>query len=121
MGSAYIVHVRVNLTAPSYGIKSANKQDFENYKAELQITIGNKITETINKANEAVAITFENNDEIIHSLKISSLQNRVAKLESLIRLLEDPQKNNEIKISADQYNRRNNKIIQGIPQSRFGR
>ena len=46
-----------------------NKQDFENYKAELQITIGNKITETINKANEAVTIKLENNDEIIHNLR----------------------------------------------------
>ena len=62
-----------------------NKQDFENYKAELQIIIGNKITETINKLNEAITVKLENNkDEIIQSLKneVSSLQDRVDKLES---------------------------------------
>ena len=37
------------------------KQDFENYKAQLQITIGNKITEAINKLNEAITIKLENN------------------------------------------------------------
>ena len=47
-------------------------------------------------------------------------QNRVDKLESLVRLLEDALIKNEIKINADQYSRRNNIIIQGIPQSRFG-
>ena len=31
-----------------------NKQDFENYKPELQIAIGNKITETINKLNGVI-------------------------------------------------------------------
>ena len=47
-----------------------NKQDFENYKAELQITIGNKIIEGINKLNEAITVKLENNtDEIIQSLK----------------------------------------------------
>ena len=62
-----------------------NKQDFENYKAELQIIIGNKITETINKLNEAITVKLENNkDEIIQSLEneVSSLQDRVDKLES---------------------------------------
>ena len=43
-----------------------NKQDFENYKAELQITIGNKITKAINKRNEGITVKLENNkDEII--------------------------------------------------------
>ena len=92
-----------------------NKQDFENYKAELQITIGNKITEAINKLNEAIPVKLENNkDEIIQSLKneVSSLQNRVDKLESQVRLLEDAPINNEIKINnADQYSRRNNIVI----------
>ena len=37
-----------------------NKQDFENYKAELQMTIGNKITEVINKLNEAITAKLEN-------------------------------------------------------------
>ena len=60
-----------------------NKQDFENYKAELQITIGNKITKTINKLSAGIIVKLENNeDEIIQSLKneFSSLQNRVASL-----------------------------------------
>ena len=59
-----------------------NKQDFKNYKAELQITIGNKTTEAINKLNEAITVKLENNkDEIIQSLRneVSSLQNRVGK------------------------------------------
>ena len=97
-----------------------NKQDFENYKAELQITIGNKITEAISKLNETITVKLENNkDEIFQSLKneVSSLQNRVDKLESQVRLLEDALINNEIKINADQYSRRNNIVIQGIPQS----
>ena len=47
-----------------------NKQDFENYKAELQITIRNKITEAINKLNEGTAVKLENNKgEIIQSSK----------------------------------------------------
>ena len=99
----------------------ANKQDFENYKAELQITIGNKITEAINKRNEAITVKLENNKvEVTQSLKneVSSLQNCVDKLESQVRLLEDALINNEIKINnADQYSRRNNIVIQGIPQS----
>ena len=98
-----------------------NKQNFENYKAELQITIGNKITEAINKLNEAITVKLENNkDEIIQSLKnkVSLLQNRVGKLESQVRLLEDALINNQIKINkADQYSRRNNIVIQGILQS----
>ena len=59
-----------------------NKQDFKNYKAELQITIGNKTTEAINKLNEAITVKLENNkDEIIQSLRneVSSLQNRAGK------------------------------------------
>ena len=59
-----------------------NKQDFKNYKAELQITIGNKTAEAINKLNEAITVKLENNkDEIIQSLRneVSSLQNRVGK------------------------------------------
>ena len=98
-----------------------NKQDFQNYKAELQITIGNKITEAINKLNEGITVKLENNkDEIIQSLnnEVSSLQNRVGRLESQVHLLEDALINNEIKIkSADQYSRRNNIVIQSIPQS----
>ena len=92
-----------------------NKQDFENYKAELQITIGNQITEAINKLNEAITVKLENNkDEIIQSLKneVSSLQNCVDKLESQVCLLEDALINNEIKINnADQYSRQNNIVI----------
>ena len=98
-----------------------NKQDFQNYKAELQITIGNKITEAINKLNEGITVKLENNkDEIIQSLnnEVSSLQNRVGRLESQVHLLEDALINNEIKIkSVDQYSRRNNIVIQSIPQS----
>ena len=59
-----------------------NKQDFKNYKAELQITVGNKTTEAINKLNEAITVKLENNkDEIIQSLRneVPSLQNRVGK------------------------------------------
>ena len=42
----------------------------------------------------------------------------VDKLESQVRLLEDALMNNEIKINnADQFNRRNSIVIQGIPQS----
>ena len=98
-----------------------NKQDFQNYKAELQITIGNKITEAIKKLNEGITVKLENNkDEIIQSLnnEVSSLQNRVGRLESQVHLLEGALINNEIKIkSADQYSRRNNIVIQSIPQS----
>ena len=98
-----------------------NKQDFENCEAELQITIGNKITEAINKLNEAITVKLETNkDEIIQSLKneVSLLQNPVDKLESQVRLLEDALVNNEIKINnADQYSRWNNIIIQAITQS----
>ena len=97
-----------------------NKQDFKNYKAELQITIGNKTTEAINKLNEAITVKLENNkDEIIQSLRneVSSLQNRAGK-KVKSRLLEDALINNEIKINnADQYSRRNKIVIQGIPQS----
>ena len=43
-----------------------NKQDFENYTADFQITIGNKIAEAINTLNEAITVKLENNkDEII--------------------------------------------------------
>ena len=62
-----------------------NKQDFENYKAEWQITIGNKIAKAIKKLNEGITVKLENNkDEIIESLKneVSSLQNCFGKLES---------------------------------------
>ena len=61
-----------------------NKQDFGNYKAELQITIGNKITNAINKLNETITVKLQNNkDEIIQSLKNedSSLQNCVGRLQ----------------------------------------
>ena len=36
------------------GIKMVNKHNFEKYQAELEITIGNNITETIKKLNEAI-------------------------------------------------------------------
>ena len=95
-----------------------NEQDFENYKAELQITTGNKITEAINKFNEAITVKLEiNKDEIIQSLRneISSLRNRVGKLEVKSAYWGI---NNEIKINnADHYRRRNNIVTQGIPQS----
>ena len=97
-----------------------NKQDFENYKAELQITIGNKITKAISIFSETTVKLEGNKDEIIQSLKneVLSLQNRVGKLASQVRLLQIALKNNEIKINnADQYSRRNNIVIQGIPQS----
>ena len=81
-------------------------------------TIGNKITEAINKLNEAITVKLENNkDEIIRSLKreVSSLQNRVGKLESQFRLLDDALINNKIKTNnADQYSRRNNIVMQRI-------
>ena len=98
-----------------------NKQDFENYKAELQITIWNKITEAINKSNEVITVILENNkDEIIWSLEneVSSLQNRVDKLKGQVRLLKDALIHNEIKINnAEQYSRQNNIVIPSIPQS----
>ena len=98
-----------------------NKEDFENYKAELQITIGNKISEAINKLNGANTVKLENNkDEIIQSLRneVSSLQNRVSKLKSKVFLLKDALINHKVKTNnADQYSRLNNTVIQGIPQS----
>ena len=36
-----------------------NNQDFENYKAELQITIGNKITEGIKKLSGGITVKLE--------------------------------------------------------------
>ena len=46
------------------------KQDFENYESELQTTIGNKITEAINRLNEGITVKLESNKvEIIQSLK----------------------------------------------------
>ena len=46
------------------------KQDFENYESELQTTIGNKITEAINRLNEGTTVKLESNKvEIIQSLK----------------------------------------------------
>ena len=97
------------------------KQDFENYIAESQITIGNKITEVINKLNKAITVKLENNKgETIQCLKneISLLQNCVGKLECQICLLEDAMINNAIKLNnADHYSRRNIIVIQGIPQS----
>ena len=58
--------------------------------------------------------------EIIQSLKteVPSLQKRVVKLESQVRLLEDALIINEIKINnADQYSRRKNIVMQTILQS----
>ena len=66
------------------------KQDFQNYVAELQITIGNRITEAINKLNETITVKLENiKDEINKSLwnEASPLQNQFGKLESLVCLL----------------------------------
>ena len=66
------------------------KQDFQNYVAELQITIGNRITEAINKLNETSTVKLENiKDEINQSLwnEASPLQNQFGKLESLVCLL----------------------------------
>ena len=98
-----------------------NKQVFENYKAGLQITVGNKIMEAINKLNETITVKLENNkDEIIQSLKseVSPLQNCIGKLESQVRLVDDALINNEIKMNnVDQQSRTNNIVILGIPQS----
>ena len=66
------------------------KQDFQNYVAELQITIGNRITEAINKLSETITVKLENiKDEINQSLwnEASPLQNQFGKLESLVCLL----------------------------------
>ena len=74
-----------------------NYKCFESYKAELQITIGSKITETINKLNDEMKVILENNKyEIIYSLKngVSSLQNPVGMLESEFRLFEGALINN---------------------------
>ena len=79
-----------------------NKQVFENYKAGLQITVGNKIMEAINKLNETITVKLENNkDEIIQSLKseVSPLQNCIGKLEIQVRLVDDALINNEIKMN----------------------
>ena len=76
MGSAYIIHLRVSLMVRSLRTKMVNKQDFKNYTADFQITIGNKIAEAINTLNEAITVKLENNkDEIIQSLQneVSSL------------------------------------------------
>ena len=74
-----------------------NYKYFESYKAELQITIGSKITETINKLNDEMKVILENNKyEIIYSLKngVSSLQNPVGMLESEFRLFKGALINN---------------------------
>ena len=74
-----------------------NYNYFESYKSELQITIGSKITETINKLNDEMKVILENNKyEIIYSLKngVSSLQNPVGMLESEFRLFEGALINN---------------------------
>ena len=98
-----------------------NKLYFENHKIELQVRIGSKISEAINKLNEKMSVKLENNKyEIIQSLKngVSLLQNPVGKLESLFCLFQDALINNETKISnSDQYSRWNNVVIQGIPHS----
>ena len=98
-----------------------NKQDLKKYKAELQITIANKISEAINKLSGAIIVKLENNkDEIIQSLRneVSSLQNRARKLKSQVFLLKDALINHKIKTNnVGQYSRLNNTVIQGIPQS----
>ena len=58
----------------------------------MEITFRNKITEVINKINEANLAKLGNNkNEIIQNLKneVWSLQNLVSKRESYVRLLED--------------------------------
>ena len=58
-----------------------NKQDFKNYKAQLQITIGNKITKAINKLNVGITVKLENNkDQIIQSLRMSFHRYRTVSL-----------------------------------------
>lgn len=39
----------------------ANKQEFENYKAELEMLVGIKITRGIANFNESISATSENN------------------------------------------------------------
>ena len=38
-----------------------NKQEFENYKAELEMLVGIKITKAIPNFNESISATSENN------------------------------------------------------------
>ena len=77
------------------------EQDLEKHKAELQITIGNKITKAINEFYAAITEKLGNNkSEIIQGLKneVSSLHNPAGKLEeNQVCLLEDALINNEIK------------------------
>ena len=50
-------------------IKMVNKQEFENYKAELEMLVGIKITKAIAKFNESISVTSENNEvDIIQRL-----------------------------------------------------
>ena len=45
------------------------KQEFENYKAELEMLVGIKITKAIAKFNESISVTSENNEvDIIQRL-----------------------------------------------------
>lgn len=98
-----------------------NKQEFENYKAELEMLVGIKITKAIAKFNESISVTSENNEvDIIQRLTNENwtLQNRVGQLENRVYLLEKTLIDSEIKLNnADQYNRRNNIKIQSISQS----
>ena len=58
-----------------------NKQEIKNYKAQLQITIGNKITKAINKLNVGITVKLENNkDQIIQSLRMSFHRYRTVSL-----------------------------------------
>ena len=87
----------------------------QNYK------FGNEIAKAINKLNEPVTVKLEKNkDQMIQSLrnKISLLQNRVGKIASQVRLLEDGLITNEIKINnADQCINRTNIVMHSIPLS----
>ena len=98
-----------------------NKQEFENYKAELEMLVGIKITKAIAKFNESISVTSENNEvDIIQRLTNENwtLQNRVGQLENRVYLLEKTLIDSEIKLNnANQYNRRNNIKIQSISQS----
>ena len=94
-----------------------NKQDFENYKAELEMLVEIKIAKAIAKLDESIFATSKNNKiDITQRLRNenSTLQNRVDQLGNRVSLLEKTLIDNEIKFSrANQYNRRNNIEIQG--------
>ena len=47
-----------------------NKKVFENFKAKLQITIGIKTTEAINKLSEEITVKLENNKGKFRSFRV---------------------------------------------------